>query len=100
MHRAGIKPINMTMTVLPVIPQDLRPMVQLTGGRFATSDLNDLISSCYQQKQSSKETDRPKRTRGNRRNEQRMLQEAVDALIDNSAARGNVQLTQLVAVAS
>ncbi len=42
MHRAGIKPISMTMSVVPVIPPDLRPMVQLTGGRFATSDLNDL----------------------------------------------------------
>ena len=39
---AGIKPESMCLTVLPVIPPDLRPMVQLTGGRFATSDLNDL----------------------------------------------------------
>ena len=42
MHRAGIKPSSMCFSVLPVIPPDLRPMVQLTGGRFATSDLNDL----------------------------------------------------------
>ncbi|HCR55455.1 TPA: hypothetical protein DIV49_00630 [Candidatus Saccharibacteria bacterium] len=42
MHSAGIKPSSLTLTVLPVIPPDLRPMVQLTGGRFATSDLNDL----------------------------------------------------------
>jgi DNA-directed RNA polymerase subunit beta' len=42
MERAGIKPTSMCLTVLPVIPPDLRPMVQLTGGRFATSDLNDL----------------------------------------------------------
>lgn len=42
MHAAGIKPSSLTITVLPVIPPDLRPMVQLTGGRFATSDLNDL----------------------------------------------------------
>ncbi len=42
MDRAGIKPSSMCLSVLPVIPPDLRPMVQLTGGRFATSDLNDL----------------------------------------------------------
>src|SRR5690606_12249723 len=42
MERAGIKPESMCLTILPVIPPDLRPMVQLTGGRFATSDLNDL----------------------------------------------------------
>jgi DNA-directed RNA polymerase subunit beta' len=42
MQAAGIKPSSLTLTVLPVIPPDLRPMVQLTGGRFATSDLNDL----------------------------------------------------------
>ena len=42
MDRAGIKPGSMCFSVLPVIPPDLRPMVQLTGGRFATSDLNDL----------------------------------------------------------
>lgn len=44
MHRAGIKPNSMTVSVLPVIPPDLRPMVQLTGGRFATSDLSSLIN--------------------------------------------------------
>src|SRR6185312_5547606 len=42
MQRAGIKPSSMCVSVLPVLPPDLRPMVQLTGGRFATSDLNDL----------------------------------------------------------
>ena len=44
------------MDVLPVLPPDLRPLVPLDGGRFATSDLNDLISSCYQSKQSFKTT--------------------------------------------
>src|SRR5690606_26572431 len=42
MRAAGIKPSSMCVTILPVIPPDLRPMVQLTGGRFATSDMNDL----------------------------------------------------------
>ena len=47
MQRAGIKPDSTCISVLPVIPPDLRPMVQLTGGRFATSDLNDLIPSSH-----------------------------------------------------
>ena len=80
---SGNKPEWMIMTVIPVIPPDLRPMVQLDGGRFATSDLNDLYRRII--------------NRNNRlrrllelgapdiivRNEKRMLQEAVDALIDN-----------------
>ena len=48
-----INPAWMILTNVPVIPPDLRPMVQLTGGRFATSDLNDLISSINQSQQSS-----------------------------------------------
>jgi DNA-directed RNA polymerase subunit beta' len=77
------KPEWMILTALPVIPPDLRPMLQLDGGRFATSDLNDLYRRVI--------------TRNNRlkkllelgtpaiivQNEKRMLQEAVDALIDN-----------------
>ncbi len=77
------KPEWMIMDVIPVIPPDIRPMVQLDGGRFATSDLNDLYRRII--------------NRNNRlrrlldlnapdiivRNEKRMLQEAVDALIDN-----------------
>ena len=80
---SGNKPEWMVMTVIPVIPPDIRPMVQLDGGRFATSDLNDLYRRII--------------NRNNRlarllelgapdiivRNEKRMLQEAVDALIDN-----------------
>ncbi|MCI8566278.1 MAG: DNA-directed RNA polymerase subunit beta' [Lachnospiraceae bacterium] len=80
---SGNKPEWMIMTVIPVIPPDIRPMVQLDGGRFATSDLNDLYRRII--------------NRNNRlarllelgapdiivRNEKRMLQEAVDALIDN-----------------
>jgi len=82
-RRSGNKPEWMVLTVLPVLPPDLRPMVQLDGGRFATSDLNDLYRRVI--------------NRNNRlrhlldigapeiiiRNEKRMLQEAVDSLIDN-----------------
>ena len=82
-RKSGNKPEWMVLTVIPVIPPDLRPMVQLDGGRFATSDLNDLYRRII--------------NRNNRlrrllelgapdiivRNEKRMLQEAVDALIDN-----------------
>ena len=82
-RNSGNKPEWMIMTVVPVIPPDIRPMVQLDGGRFATSDLNDLYRRII--------------NRNNRlarllelgapeiivRNEKRMLQEAVDALIDN-----------------
>jgi DNA-directed RNA polymerase subunit beta' len=80
---SGNKPENMVMEVIPIIPPELRPMVQLDGGRFATSDLNDLYRRVI--------------NRNNRlkrlldlgapdiivRNEKRMLQESVDALIDN-----------------
>ena len=83
LRRSGNKPEWMVLTVLPVLPPDLRPMVQLDGGRFATSDLNDLYRRVI--------------NRNNRlrrlldlgapqiivRNEKRMLQEAVDSLIDN-----------------
>lgn len=89
MHRAGIKPINMTMSVLPVIPPDLRPMVQLTGGRFATSDLNDLYRRVINRNNRLKKLIDLNAPEVIRRNEMRMLQEAVDALVDNSAARGN-----------
>ena len=87
-RESGNKPEWMIMTVVPVIPPDLRPMVQLDGGRFATSDLNDLYRRII--------------NRNNRlarlmelcapeiivRNEKRMLQEAVDALIDNGRRNG------------
>ena len=86
---AGTKPEWMILTEIPVIPPDLRPMVQLEGGRFATSDLNDLYRRII--------------NRNNRlarlidlgapeiivRNEKRMLQEAVDALIDNGRRNGH-----------
>ena len=84
LRKSGNRPEWMILTVLPVIPPDLRPMVQLDGGRFATSDMNDLYRRVI--------------NRNNRlrrllelgapdvivRNEKRMLQEAVDSLIDNS----------------
>lgn len=87
MHRAGIKPSSMCVTVLPVIPPDLRPMVQLTGGRFATSDLNDLYRRVINRNNRLKKLVDLNAPEIIRRNEQRMLQEAVDALIDNSSAR-------------
>src|SRR5690606_3820346 len=87
MHAAGIKPSSLTLTVLPVIPPDLRPMVQLTGGRFATSDLNDLYRRVINRNNRLKKLIELNAPEVIRRNEQRMLQEAVDALIDNSNAR-------------
>lgn len=88
MQRAGIKPESTTIAVLPVIPPDLRPMVQLTGGRFATSDLNDLYRRVINRNNRLKKLIDLNAPEVIRRNEMRMLQEAVDALIDNSAARG------------
>ena len=87
MQRAGIKPTSMCMTVLPVIPPDLRPMVQLAGGRFATSDLNDLYRRVINRNNRLKKLIELNAPEVIRRNEMRMLQEAVDALIDNSATR-------------
>lgn len=87
MQRAGIEPSSMCLTVLPVIPPDLRPMVQLTGGRFATSDLNDLYRRVINRNNRLKKLIDLNAPEVIRRNEQRMLQEAVDALIDNNNAR-------------
>lgn len=87
MHKAGIKPSSLTVSVLPVIPPDLRPMVQLTGGRFATSDLNDLYRRVINRNNRLKKLMDLNAPEVIRRNEQRMLQEAVDALIDNNNAR-------------
>jgi len=87
MERAGILPGSMCISVLPVIPPDLRPMVQLTGGRFATSDLNDLYRRVINRNNRLKKLIELNAPEVIRRNEQRMLQEAVDALIDNNSAR-------------
>ena len=88
MYAAGIKASSLTLTILPVIPPDLRPMVQLTGGRFATSDLNDLYRRVINRNNRLKKLIDLNAPEVIRRNEMRMLQEAVDALVDNSAARG------------
>ncbi len=88
MEAANIKPSSLALTVLPVIPPDLRPMVQLTGGRYATSDLNDLYRRVINRNNRLKKLLDLNAPEVIRRNEMRMLQEAVDALIDNSAARG------------
>ncbi|CAN5386642.1 DNA-directed RNA polymerase subunit beta' [soil metagenome] len=87
MYNAGIKPSSMCVSVLPVIPPDLRPMVQLTGGRFATSDMNDLYRRVINRNNRLKKLMDLNAPEVIRRNEQRMLQEAVDALIDNNSAR-------------
>ena len=87
MLNAGIDPSSMCVSVLPVIPPDLRPMVQLTGGRFATSDMNDLYRRVINRNNRLKKLMDLNAPEVICRNEQRMLQEAVDALIDNSAAR-------------
>ena len=87
MEKAGIKPTSMCLSVLPVIPPDLRPMVQLTGGRFATSDLNDLYRRVINRNNRLKKLIELNAPEVIKRNEQRMLQEAVDALIDNNSTR-------------
>ena len=87
MEIAGIKPSSMCLSTLPVIPPDLRPMVQLTGGRFATSDMNDLYRRVINRNNRLKKLIELNAPEVIRRNEQRMLQEAVDALIDNGNAR-------------
>ena len=80
---SGNKPEWMIIDVLPVIPPELRPMVQLDGGRFATSDLNDLYRRVINRNNRLKRLLELKAPDIIVRNEKRMLQEAVDALIDN-----------------
>ncbi len=88
MLRVGIRPEWMFLTVLPIIPPDLRPMVQLDGGRYATSDLNDLYRRVINRNNRLKRLFELNAPEVITRNEKRMLQEAVDALIDNSIRRG------------
>ena len=85
------KPEWMVLHVLPVIPPDLRPMVQLDGGRFATTDLNDLYRRILNRNNRLKKQFEQNAPHLITKNEKRMLQEAVDALIDNSKrqTRGN-----------
>ncbi|MDD5729205.1 MAG: DNA-directed RNA polymerase subunit beta', partial [Victivallales bacterium] len=81
--RSNSRPEWMVMTVLPVIPPDLRPLVPLEGGRFATSDLNDLYRRVINRNNRLKNLLQLSTPEVIIRNEKRMLQEAVDALIDN-----------------
>ncbi|MFQ5924856.1 MAG: DNA-directed RNA polymerase subunit beta' [Dehalococcoidia bacterium] len=83
LRRSGNKPAWMILTVLPVLPPDLRPMVQLDGGRFATSDLNDLYRRVINRNNRLKRLLELGAPEIIVRNEKRMLQEAVDSLIDN-----------------
>jgi DNA-directed RNA polymerase subunit beta' len=82
-YKSGNRPEWMVMDVVPVIPPDLRPMVQLDGGRFATSDLNDLYRRVINRNNRLKRLKELNAPDIIVRNEKRMLQEAVDALIDN-----------------
>jgi len=82
-RESGNKPSWMIMDVLPVIPPDIRPMIQLDGGRFATSDLNDLYRRVINRNNRLKRLLQLSAPDIIIRNEKRMLQEAVDALIDN-----------------
>jgi DNA-directed RNA polymerase subunit beta' len=83
LRKSGNKPQWMVLTVLPVLPPDLRPMVQLDGGRFATSDLNDLYRRVINRNNRLKRLLELGAPEIIIRNEKRMLQEAVDSLIDN-----------------
>ncbi len=84
LRKSGNRPEWMVLTMLPVIPPDLRPMVQLDGGRFATSDLNDLYRRVINRNNRLKRLLELGAPDVIVRNEKRMLQEAVDSLIDNS----------------
>ncbi len=88
MSRSGVRPEWMFLTQIPIIPPDLRPMVQLDGGRYATSDLNDLYRRVINRNNRLKRLHELAAPDVITRNEKRMLQEAVDALIDNSIRRG------------
>ena len=85
---SGTKPEWFIMTVLPIIPPDLRPMVQLDGGRFAASDLNDLYRRVINRNNRLKRLMSIGAPEVICRNEKRMLQEAVDTLLNNSARQG------------
>ncbi|MDL2235042.1 DNA-directed RNA polymerase subunit beta' [Christensenellaceae bacterium OttesenSCG-928-L17] len=89
MQSAGISPSDLVLTVIPVIPPDLRPMISLAGGRFATSDLNDLYRRVINRNNRLKKLMDLNAPEVICRNEMRMLQEAVDALIDNNASHGS-----------
>lgn len=92
MYRAGVDPTWLIITMLPVIPPDLRPIIQLPGGRFATSDLNDLYRRVINRNSRLKRLIDLGAPEIILRNEKRMLQESVDALIDNDHRPGNAVL--------
>jgi len=91
-RKAGVKLEWMLPTAIPVIPPDLRPMVALDGGRFATSDLNDLYRRIINRNNRLKKLKDLGAPEVITRNEKRMLQEAVDALFDNSVRRGQASV--------
>ena len=101
LRRSGNKPEWMILTILPVLPPDLRPMVQLDGGRFAASDLNDLYRRVINRNNRLRRLLELGAPEIIIRNEKRMLQEAVDSLIDNGkrgravSANGNHKLKSL-----
>ena len=86
----------MILEVLPVIPPDLRPMVQLEGGRFATTDLNDLYRRILNRNNRLKKQFEQNAPHLITKNEKRMLQEAVDALIDNSKRGKKLLLKRII----
>lgn len=92
MYRAGIDSTWLIVSMLPVIPPDLRPIIQLPGGRFATSDLNDLYRRVINRNNRLKRLIDLGAPEIILRNEKRMLQESVDALIDNDHRPGNAVL--------
>merc|ERR1739848_983713 len=97
----GNKPSWMILQALPVMPADLRPMVQLDGGRFATADVNDLLRRVINRNKRLKKLKGMFAPEIILRNEKRMLQEAVDALLDNgrrdapTISQGNRDLKSL-----
>jgi DNA-directed RNA polymerase subunit beta' len=92
-QKSGMKPEHMILTVLPVLPPELRPLVPLDGGRFATSDLNDLYRRVINRNSRLKKLLELKAPEIIARNEKRMLQEAVDSLLDNGR-RGKAMVGQ------
>ncbi|MBP6913656.1 MAG: DNA-directed RNA polymerase subunit beta', partial [Candidatus Levybacteria bacterium] len=90
-NKAGFKPDSLILRILPVLPPDLRPMVQLNGGRFATSDLNDLYRRVINRNNRLKHLISLGAPEIILRNEKRMLQEAVDYLIDTSIRTSTTQ---------
>lgn len=95
MKKAGVSPVSIILHVLPVIPPDLRPMVQLVGGRFATSDLNDLYRRVINRNNRLRHLMSLGAPEIILRNEKRMLQEAVDSLIDVSQRSNQVVASPL-----